>query len=258
LVDLSADERQRDSAFVTVRSILKPNRSAFFRGIKDALSLPAWVVGLSVLGIGGLARDVGHPAGAALMSTLLMWAGPAQVILYGGLAAGAALPAIALAVCLSSIRLLPMTMSVLPLLRRPGHGIGIQLLAAHYVAVTVWVESLRRLPSMPVEQRFSYFLGFANTTLSVSSLLTFLGYYLAGALPTPFAAGLLFLTPVFFTISLSAGARSVADWSAISMGFLVTPMFTMTVGRDLDLLATGIFGGTAAYLIGRIRGRSST
>lgn len=240
------------------RRMLHRNRSIVLQGIRDALALPAWVVGLSVLGIGGLARDVGHPAGAALLSTLLMWAGPAQVILYGGLAAGAALPAIALAVCLSSIRLLPMTMSVLPLLRRPGHSIAVQLLTAHYVAVTVWVESLRRLPSMPVEQRFPYFLGFANATLGVSSLLTFLGYYLAGALPTPFAAGLLFLTPVFFTISLSAGARSVADWSAISMGFLVTPMFTMTVGRDLDLLATGIFGGTAAYLIGRIRAPSST
>jgi hypothetical protein len=151
-----------------------------------------------------------------------------------------------------------MTMSVLPLLRRPGHSIGIQLLAAHYVAVTVWVESLRRLPSMPVEQRFPYFLGFANATLVVSSFLTYLGYYLSGALPAPFAAGLLFLTPIFFTISLSAGARSVVDWSAISIGFMVTPVFTVTVGRDLDLLATGILGGTAAYLIGRIRGRSST
>jgi len=256
-VNLSTDERERHGAVVT-RTFLYRNHSVVFHGIRDALSLPAWVVGLSLLGIGGLARDVGHPAGAALLSTLLMWAGPAQVILFGGLAAGAALPAIALAVCLSSIRLLPMTMSVLPLLRRPGQSIGVQLLTAHYVAVTVWVESLRRLPLMPEEQRFPYFLGFANATLAVSSLLTYLGYYLVGALPTPFAAGLLFLTPIFFTISLSAGARSVVDWSAISIGFVLTPLFTMTVGRDLDLLATGIFGGSAAYLIGRTQGSPST
>jgi len=242
---------------VKAKGSLTLDCSVFLQGIRDALILPAWVVGLSVLGIGGLARDVGHPAGAALLSTLLMWAGPAQVILYGGLAAGTALPAIALAVCLSSIRLLPMTMSVLPHLRRPGHSIGVYLLAAHYVSVTVWVESLRRLPSMPVEQRFSYFLGFANAAVGVSSLLTFLGYYLAGALPTPFAAGLLFLTPIFFTISLSAGARSVADWSAIGLGFVVTPLFTATIGRDFDLLATGVVGGTAAYLVGRLRQTSS-
>jgi transposase len=42
------------------------------------------------------------------------------------------------------------------------------------------------------------------------------------------------------------------DWSAIGLGFAVTPLFTMTVGRDFDLLATGVFGGTAAYVIGRI------
>ena len=174
MVSLFTDERHRNGAVVTGR-ILNFNRLAVLRGIRDALSLPAWVVGLSLLGVGGLARDVGHPAGAALLSTVLMWASPAQVILYGGIAAGAALPAIALAVCLSSIRLLPMTMSVLPLLRCPGHGIAVQLLAAHYVAVTVWVESLRRLPSMPTEQRFSYFLGFANATLAVSSALTYFG-----------------------------------------------------------------------------------
>jgi predicted branched-subunit amino acid permease len=227
------------------------SRPMVLRGIRDALALPAWVVGFSVLGIGSLARDVGHPAAVAMLSTLLMWAGPAQVILYGGLAAGVPLPAIAVAVCLSSIRFLPMTISVLPLLRRPGQGTGVQLLAAHYIAVTVWVESLRRLPGIPVEQRSSYYFGFANATLGVSSLLTLSGYYLAGAVPAAFGAGLLFLTPVFFTVSLSAAARTAADWGAIALGFILAPLFTASVGRDLDLLATGLLGGTSAYLIGR-------
>jgi predicted branched-subunit amino acid permease len=188
-----------------------------------------------------------------MLSTLLMWAGPAQVILYSSLATGAALPTIAMAVCLSSVRLMPMTMSVLPLIKRPGQCIAVQLFAAHYVAVTVWVESLRRLPSIPAEQRFSYFLGFANSALGISTLLTFLGYYLVGTLPAPLAAGLLFLTPLFFTISLSAGARSLAHWSSIILGFIITPVFSATLGRDFDLLATGIVAGTLAYLIGRVR-----
>jgi predicted branched-subunit amino acid permease len=231
-------------------------RSLFLQGIRDSLALPAWVVGFSVLGIGSLARDVGHPAGAAMLSTVLIWASPAQVILYGGLAAGTALPALAFAICLSSIRFVPMTMSVLPLLRRPGQGIGLQLFIAHYVAVTVWVESLRRLPSMPPEQRLSYFFGFANATIAVSSLLTLLGYYLAGIVPTALGAGLLFLTPLFFTISLAAGARSGAEWGAILLGFALAPAFTATIGRDFDLLATGLVGGTAAYLIRRTRGKA--
>ncbi len=42
------------------------------------------------------------------------------------------------------------------------------------------------------------------------------------------------------------------DWSAIGLGFVITPLFTVTVGRDFDLRATGVLGGTAAYVIGRI------
>jgi predicted branched-subunit amino acid permease len=210
-----------------------------------------------MLGIGSLARDAGHPAGAAMLSTLLVWAGPAQVILYGGLAAGSGLLAIAVAVCLSSIRFLPLTISVLPLLRRPGQGVGKQLLMAHYLAVTVWVQSLRRLPSMPVEKRSAYYFGFANATIVLCTLMTFLGFYLAGTLPTALAAGLLFLTPVFFALSLLAAARSTADWSAIALGFLLTPLFTAALGREFDLLVTGIVGGTLAYLAGRIRRASA-
>ena len=40
----------------------------------------------SLIGVGSLAQDVGFPLMVAVLSTLLMWAGPAQVILFGGIA----------------------------------------------------------------------------------------------------------------------------------------------------------------------------
>jgi predicted branched-subunit amino acid permease len=223
------------------------------RGVRDALALPAWVVGFALVGVGSLAHDVGHPLGAAVLSTLLIWAGPAQVIFYGGLAGGAALPVIAIAVCLSSIRFLPMTMSILPLLRRPGQSIWMQFLIAHYVAVTVWVEALRRLPYMDGEQRLPYYFGFANACILTSAAMTGVGYYLSAALALPFVAGLLFLTPVFFTLSLIAGARGRLDWSALALGAILAPSFGLLVGKDFDLLLTGLIGGTIAYAIGRRR-----
>ena len=67
-------------------------------GIRDALSLPAWVVGFGLVGVGSLARDVGYPVDVAVLSTMLVWAGPSQVIFFASIAAGAAWSAIALAI----------------------------------------------------------------------------------------------------------------------------------------------------------------
>lgn len=108
------------------------------RGFRDALMLPAWVVGLSLMGVGTLARDVGYPVEAAVLSTVLVWAGPSQVLFFASIASGAAWSAIALAIGFASLRFLPMTVALLPLLRRPGQSVAQQMLLAHFVAVTAW------------------------------------------------------------------------------------------------------------------------
>ena len=222
----------------------------FGKGAFDALSFPAWMIALALFGVGSLARDVGHPIEAAMLSTLLVWAGPAQVIFYGGLAANVPLPTIALAVCLSSIRFLPMTMAFLPLLRGPHTNRFTELLAAHYISITVWTESLRRLPTMPRIDRVPYFFGFANACIILTTLSTGVGYLLVGAVPGPLAAGLLAVTPIFFTISLTAGARIPADWLALGLGFALEPIALAWLGPGFDLMGVGLVGGTLAFLIG--------
>jgi predicted branched-subunit amino acid permease len=219
-----------------------------WRGARDALSLPAWVVGCSLVGIGSLARDAGFPAGAAVISTLFIWASPAQAIFFVSLAAGTSPPAVALAICLSSIRFLPMTLAILPLVQRPGQRVIAQIGVAHLVAITTWVEGLRRLPSMAPGDRLPYFLGFSLSCIGVSAAATYLGYFLVGALPVALTAGLIFLPPAFFSVSLVAGARSLGDWAGIMLGFTLTPTFNALLGKDFDLLAAGLAGGTLAYL----------
>src|SRR3712207_9367908 len=98
-------------------------RALVLRGVRDALALPAWVVGLSMFAIGSLAGETGFPAGAAVLSTVLIWAGPAQVIFFAGIAAGTALPAGALAVAPFSIRLPPLTLSNPPMGGAGGTGL---------------------------------------------------------------------------------------------------------------------------------------
>lgn len=223
------------------------------RGFRDALVLPAWVVGLSLMGVGTLARDVGYPIEAAVLSTILVWAGPSQVLFFASIAAGAAWSAIALAIGFASLRFLPMTVALLPLLRRPGQSVAQQMLIAHFVAVTAWVEALRRLPNMPPEQRVPYFIGFANALVAVSAFTTFAGFHLAGVVPASVAAGLLCLTPIFFLSSMVAGIRGVADTFAIGLGLILAPVAGWAVGGGFDLIASGVAGGSIAFLIQRWR-----
>ncbi len=210
-----------------------------------------------MLGIGGLAHDIGFPMMAGVLSTLVMWAGPAQVLLFGSIAAGAALPAIALAVCFSSIRFMPMTVALLPLLRGPGIGYWRLLLASHLIAVTNYSEGIRKLPHMPESSRYPYFLGFGLTTLTTSTIVTGIGYSLTGKLPPFLAGALLFMTPMFFTVSLSAGARGLVDWAALALGMVLVPVATMVVGPDFDLLVGGVIAGSLAYGLRRLRRREA-
>lgn len=173
------------------------------------------------------------------------------MLFFGAIGAKTALPAVAVTITLSSIRLLPMCLSILPMLRSQGVRRRTIFLAAHFVAVTVWVESLRRLPDVRRERRVPFFFGFAITCIAVSALFTQAGYFLTAALPTPLAVGVLFLTPVYFLSTLVRGARAPVDWLAMAFGLALAPLTQAYVGGGLDLLVLGLVGGTGAYAVGR-------
>lgn len=227
----------------------------FVRGIgAAATSVQGVVLFASFIGFGGLIRDIGFPLGAAVLSTLLVWALPAQVLLVGGYAAGTAAPVIALAVGLSSVRLFPMAASILPYLRGGRRSIGLQFLAAHFVAVTAWIEGMRRLPTMRHDGRLPFFFGLSCTLVLSSMISTAIGFHLAGTLPRALAAGLLFLTPLSFLIQLSHNARDLVDRLALAFGLILAP-FIAEIGGRLDLLWTGLLGGGAAWAVHRFRKR---
>ncbi|MBB3771131.1 putative branched-subunit amino acid permease [Angulomicrobium tetraedrale] len=212
--------------------------------------MPGFVLVATFIGFGGLMHDVGFPIVAGLLSTLLVWALPAQVILVGGLGAGTSLPALALAVCLSGVRLMPMVVALMPLMRGPRPRLWRELLCAHFVAVTLWVEGFRLLPGVPEPARpvYSCGLGVGLTTLSMVG--TAFGFYLTNALPGPLAVALLLLTPISFTILLVRNARQAVDWLAIALGAAISPLVANSPG-GLDLFWAGVGGGTLAFLLTR-------
>ena len=232
-------------------------------GIRAASGLPSFMLMCSLIGVGGLCRDIGYPMGAGVLSTLTIWAGPGQMVLFGSIASGVSLPAVAIAVSLSSIRFIPMCMSILPLMRQeavpatattpaiPATPTWLMLVLSHYVAVTAWVEGMRRLPLMPKEARIPFYLGFANTVLAAATIATGAGYYLIAQLPPALAAGLLFTSPIYFTVALAASARKAIDWLALGLGFAAAPLIAKVAPPGLDLLFGGVGMGTLAYCIHR-------
>jgi predicted branched-subunit amino acid permease len=207
----------------------------------------------SYIGFGGLCAGTGFPLGAAVFSSFLIIALPSQLLLLGGYVAGSGAPVIALAVFLSAARLLPSVVTLLPYLRGRGR-LAVQLFAAHFVAVTVWVEGRRLLPLLPAAARLPFYFGFVTVTNAGCVIATFIGFLLAGRLPQALAIGLTFLTPIAFLLALTRNARDLVDYLSLAFGLALAPLFAAFGGR-LDLLWTGLVGGAGAFLIHRLRRR---
>jgi predicted branched-subunit amino acid permease len=227
--------------------------AAFWAGFRAAwLSALAYVLFGTYLGVAALAHDFGFSLGWVVASTFLVWVGPGQVILISALGAGATALEAAVAVGLSGVRLLPMVVSLLPLLKDKDTPTRALILPAHLTAVSMWIEAQGLLPALPRDQRLPFANGLGIGFMVAAQLGTCLGYYLAVALPPLLTAALLFLTPMSFLISTTRNCRVLADWLALAIGVVLGPLLAWwQIG--LDLLWTGIVGGSLAYGLHRLR-----
>jgi predicted branched-subunit amino acid permease len=227
--------------------------AAFFGGVKSAwTSVFFLVLAGTYIGIGALTHDYGFSSWWLALSSMLVWAAPGQVILISSLGTGAPPVEAAIAVTLSAIRLFPMVVALLPLLRGPETRTRDLLLPAHFTSVSMWVESLRLLPGLPRERRLAFCNGLSVGYMGTAVTFGFVGYYLTAGLPPLFAGALLFLTPMSFLISTARNARLMVDRLALALGLAIGPLLAYWhVG--LDLMWTGLVGGSVAYGVHRLR-----
>jgi predicted branched-subunit amino acid permease len=227
--------------------------TAYFGGIRSAwTSVFLLVMAGTYIGLGALAHDFGLSALWLMLSTLFVWAAPAQVILISGIGTGAALLEVALAVTLSGIRLFPMVVALLPLVRDRDTRLRDLLLPTHFTSVSMWVESLRILPQLAAKHRLAFCNGLSTGYMGAAVIFGFVGYYLAAGLPPLLAATLLFLTPLSFLISTARNARIMMDRLALGLGLSLGALLTI-MNVQFDLMWAGVGGGTLAYAIHRLR-----
>jgi predicted branched-subunit amino acid permease len=228
-----------------------PSPAWFLKGARRVASVPTVVLVFQFVGFAALARDSGVAIGEAMVMTFTVWALPSILVLTGAAKVGLGVVATAVAVALSAIRLMPMTMALMPVIRARGTRRLTLFVAAHFVALTAWVFGMTALDDVPRRVRAVYFIGYAATLTSLITLVTGIGYGLAAALPPVFAMALTLLTPLNFALALWAGAKLLSDKLALILGVALTPV-AHWLTPQWSIVVTGLVGGSAAFVVGRI------
>ncbi|MDR6660387.1 putative branched-subunit amino acid permease [Tardiphaga robiniae] len=229
--------------------------AAFLYGMRSiTTTILTLVLFATYIGIGALTHDTHFSLFWALASTLFVWAGPAQIILLVALGSGATVIQAALAVTVSAIRLFPMVVSVLPMLRMPDTKKRQLILPSHFIAVTLWVECFRLMPLVPRERRIAFVNGLGLGLVLSSLTATFIGYHLAANLPPLFGAAILLLTPLAFLLSTARNCKQLADVVALVLGLALFPVVSL-FNTGVDILISGVSAGTIAYGVHRWRRR---
>ena len=226
--------------------------AAFGRGTRLIVSVPAFVLLSTTIGFGALARDGGFELAHAVFIAVTVFALPNQVVLIDQLMRGATLAGAALAVTLTAVRLMPMTVTLVPLIKGARRRRLLEIVAVHFVAISTWIEGNRRLAAMPEDDRLPFHLGVGTAMLAMMLTGTIVGYTLVAGVPPVVNAALLFTTPLYFFLSLIATSRSRMDFAAVALGGALTPALYLLV-PGFDLLLGGVVGGTVAFLLGRTR-----
>ncbi len=210
------------------------------------------VLFVTYIGIGALAHDTHFSLAWALMGTLLVWAGPAQIILISTLASGATILQSAIAVTVSAIRLFPMVVAVLPMMRTAKTKRRHLVVVAHFTAVTLWVECYRFLPHVPRERRIAFVHGLGCGLVSIGLVATVIGYELAANLTQTFGSAILLLTPLSFLFSTARNSKHLADVLALGLGLAFFPIAAL-INSGLDILISGVAAGTIAFAVHKWR-----
>jgi predicted branched-subunit amino acid permease len=224
------------------------------QGAAAAASLAGVVMAASFIGFGALLRSVNFELLAGLATVPLIWALPGQVVYVDSIHKGLGLAATSLAVSITAVRLMPLTVLVLAQTRVKGAARWPELIAAHFVAITLWLLSNLKIEDVPYRRRLPWLIGLGGMLCSSMMVFSTLGYFLADRLPVPLAASLVFFTPAFFLVSLLSGIRWRFEYGALVLGAIIGPL-TYRIAPEFDLFVAGIAGGSLAFMLHGLIGR---
>ncbi|MCC6531271.1 MAG: AzlC family ABC transporter permease [Burkholderiales bacterium] len=222
----------------------------FALGARYAMGAPAVVMVASHIGFGAFAQANGISSAAAVFSTVAIWALPGQFVLVEAWVLGAGMFAIVPAVMFTAARFLPMSLTLIPLMRHPRHGKPAYFAAAHLISNISWAAVTPRCDEIPVSERLSFFLGFSTCCWSIAMVSVAAGYALAGAIPRSVQGALLLFVPLTYLLMLTGEVRHRAGRLALLFGALAGPLAHL-LDPHWGMLAGALVAGTAAFGLDR-------
>jgi predicted branched-subunit amino acid permease len=229
-------------------ALVTGNPSVMRKALLDSLSLPAFILLFTMMGFGSLARSAGFSAEMAAVASLLIWGLPGQLAMVELTRTGQGLLAIVLACSFANARFLPMVVSFLPHLARQGASMPRLLLDAQLLSINSWAVCMREFPQVDADFRHRYYVTFASSILLAAVAGTLLGYHSAVLLPVELVLGLIFVSPLFFALVLSA-VPGRAERISMLLGCATIPL-AHHFWPAVDLLITGVIGGSLGFAIG--------
>ncbi|RVU36657.1 branched-chain amino acid ABC transporter permease [Hwanghaeella grinnelliae] len=231
-------------------------RAARRVGLIDGFGVPSFALFTTMIGFGAIAREAGLDIYVTVATTMFVWGMPGQVAFADLYAAGASGLVIFTAVALANMRMLPMTVSGLPMMHLKAHKRGLfrNIVTAHLLAITGWAQLTAARNKVPPMGVLPYYLGFVSVVYVAANLGTVFGYYLSDIVPDPVIRVAVYVTPLYIVLLVSS-ARVWANRLAVLLGAILGPLTYPLLG-DWCILAAGLGGGTVAVVIAHKTGRA--
>jgi len=227
------------------------NSKYFFQGLKSLKSFdsPAIALGASFIAIGALLKNIGFNIQQSILSTVLTYALPGQLVMAESFFIGASLLNIFLAVWLVNARLYPMTVSLMPLLKETSQPRWKYYLSCHFLAVSSWLIMKDRIQTVDQKNRIDFWIGIGVGTWSTAIVATIVGYWLSDYLSKDMVIGLAIINPVYFACMMAGAMKSKSISTAVILGAILGPMLFL-FSQEWSILIAGTLAGTIAFIVG--------
>lgn len=223
--------------------------SPFLKGFRDCAVAPGWGVFAAMLGFGSIAADLGEPLWRSIALTVGLWSMTGQLAYIEMTSNGIVGWTVILAVTVANIRLLPLTLATIPLIRTRSGLAHHHFLVAQMNSVTSYVQLTHAAHQIPDRSTLAmYFNGVCIAALMLGISGTLIGHMAANSLPTEVVRTLIFTTPLYMLL-LSGRTPDHAMFGAALLGCLLVPIAQIW-SPDWGVIIGGIAAGTIAFAIG--------